>query len=78
MNEKTYRRWLQENAISYVAVSKGPSDWAATDEATLVRRGSCPICIQCGGTPRGPSMPSGTRGPSCNPLGELSLVMRFH
>ena len=42
MNEKTYRRWLQENAISYVAVSKGPYDWAATDEATLVRRGFLP------------------------------------
>jgi hypothetical protein len=42
LNEKTYRRWLRDNAISYVAVSKGPYDWAATDEAALVRRGFLP------------------------------------
>ena len=35
-------RWLHDNAISYVAVSKGPYDWAATDEAALVRRGFLP------------------------------------
>ncbi len=39
LNADTYRNWLQDNAISYVAVSKGPYDWAATDEASLVRRG---------------------------------------
>ena len=32
-------QWLDDNAISYVAISKGPYDWAATDEAALVRRG---------------------------------------
>jgi hypothetical protein len=39
LNADTYRTWLKDNAISYVAVSKGPYDWAAADEATLVRRG---------------------------------------
>jgi hypothetical protein len=39
LNPDTYRKWLYDNAISYVAVSKGPYDWAADDEATLVRRG---------------------------------------
>jgi hypothetical protein len=39
LNADTYRKWLNDNAISYVAVSKGPYDWAAADEATLVRRG---------------------------------------
>jgi hypothetical protein len=35
-----YRKWLDDNAISYVAaVSGGPYDWAATDEAALVRPG---------------------------------------
>jgi hypothetical protein len=42
LNAKTYRKWLNDNAISYVAVSKGPYDWAAADEATLVRRGFLP------------------------------------
>ena len=28
-----------DNAISYVALSDGPYDWAASDEATLVRAG---------------------------------------
>jgi hypothetical protein len=39
LNADTYRKWLNDNAISYVAVSKGPYDWAAADEAALVRRG---------------------------------------
>ena len=42
LNADTYRNWLHDNAISYVAVSKGPYDWAAEDEATLVRRGFLP------------------------------------
>ena len=42
LNADTYRKWLHDNAISYVAVSKGPYDWAAEDEATLVRRGFLP------------------------------------
>jgi hypothetical protein len=39
LNAGTYRKWLDDNAISYVALSNGPYDWAATDEAALVRRG---------------------------------------
>ena len=39
LNADTYRQWLNDNAITYVALSKGPYDWAAADEATLVRRG---------------------------------------
>jgi hypothetical protein len=39
LNPDTYRKWLDDNAISYVALSDGPHEWAATDEATLVRRG---------------------------------------
>jgi len=39
LNADTYREWLDDNAVSYVALSTGPYDWAATDEAALVRRG---------------------------------------
>ena len=37
LNADTYQEWLDDNAISYVALSKGPYDWAAPDEANLVR-----------------------------------------
>jgi hypothetical protein len=39
LNADTYRKWLDDNAVSYVAIPQGPYDWAATDEATLVRHG---------------------------------------
>ena len=39
LNAATYRGWLDDNAISYVAIANGPYEWAATDEAALVRRG---------------------------------------
>ena len=39
LNPDTYRAWLNENAISFVAVSDGPYDWSAPDEAALVRGG---------------------------------------
>ena len=39
LNPDTYRAWLAENAISFVAVSDGPYDWSAPDEAALVRGG---------------------------------------
>jgi hypothetical protein len=39
LNADTYRTWLDENAISYVAISEGPYDWSAPDEVTLVRNG---------------------------------------
>jgi hypothetical protein len=39
LNANTYQKWLDDNAISYVAISNGAHEWAATDEATLVRHG---------------------------------------
>jgi hypothetical protein len=39
LNADTYREWLDDNAISHVAISQGPYDWASSDEATLVRHG---------------------------------------
>jgi hypothetical protein len=39
LNPDTYRKWLDDNAVSYVAVSNGPHDWSAPDEAALVRSG---------------------------------------
>jgi len=39
LNTDTYRKWLDDNAISYVAISNGPYDWSAPDEVTLVRGG---------------------------------------
>jgi hypothetical protein len=39
LSPDTYRKWLDDNAVSYVALSSGPHEWAATDEASLVRRG---------------------------------------
>jgi hypothetical protein len=39
LNADTYRQWLDDNAISHVALSNGPYDWAAPREAALVRSG---------------------------------------
>jgi len=39
LNADTYRKWLDDNAISYVALSEGPYDWAASDEVALVSAG---------------------------------------
>jgi hypothetical protein len=39
LNPDTYRKWLDDNAISYVAISQGPHDWSASDEVSLVRQG---------------------------------------
>jgi hypothetical protein len=39
LNPDTYRKWLDDNAVSYVALSNGPYDWSAPDEAALVRSG---------------------------------------
>jgi hypothetical protein len=39
LDADSYRRWLDDNAVSYVAISDGPHDWAAPDEADLVRAG---------------------------------------
>jgi hypothetical protein len=55
LNLDTYRKWLDDNAISYVAISLGPSELASTEEATLVRDG-LPTYSECGQTEPGPSM----------------------
>jgi hypothetical protein len=39
LSADTYRKWLDDNAISYVALSDGPYDWAAPDEVALVSAG---------------------------------------
>jgi hypothetical protein len=39
LNADTYRQWLDNNAIAHVALSNGPYDWAAAEEAALVRGG---------------------------------------
>ena len=39
LNANTYRKWLDDNGISYVAMSQGPYDWSAPDEVALVRGG---------------------------------------
>ena len=39
LNADTYRQWLDDNAITHVALSNGPYDWAAPKEAALVRSG---------------------------------------
>lgn len=35
----TYQQWLNDNAISWVAVARAPHDWAGYRETTLVRQG---------------------------------------
>ncbi|HEX5907034.1 MAG TPA: hypothetical protein VFY56_08450 [Propionibacteriaceae bacterium] len=39
LNPDTYRQWLDDNAVSHVALSNGPYDWAASGEAALVGSG---------------------------------------
>ena len=39
LNAETYRRWLADNAVSWVALARGAHDWAAGTEAALVRAG---------------------------------------
>ena len=39
IDERSYRRWLDDNAISWVALARGEHDWAAGKEAALVRAG---------------------------------------
>jgi len=56
LDEHKYRQWLDDNAISYVALSNGPYDWAANREAALVRRG-VPYLQPVWGTEHGSFMP---------------------
>jgi hypothetical protein len=37
-----YRRWLDENAVAYVALADAPVDYSAAAEAKLVRGGTAP------------------------------------
>jgi hypothetical protein len=37
-----YRRWLDENAVAYVALADAPVDYSAATEAKLVREGALP------------------------------------
>ncbi|HEY9379006.1 MAG TPA: hypothetical protein VIQ02_18165 [Jiangellaceae bacterium] len=39
LDAATYRRWLDDNAVSWVALARGEHDWAAGREAILVRSG---------------------------------------
>jgi hypothetical protein len=39
LDAATYRRWLADNAVSWVALARGEHDWAAGREAILVRSG---------------------------------------
>ena len=39
IDEHSYRRWLDDNAVSWVALARGEHDWAAGKEAALVRTG---------------------------------------
>jgi hypothetical protein len=39
LDSTTYRQWLDDNAVSWVALARGPHDWAAGWEAALVRGG---------------------------------------
>jgi hypothetical protein len=39
LNAVNYQEWLDDNAVSYVALSNGPYDWAAPNEVNLVRSG---------------------------------------
>ena len=76
LNADTYRKWLDDNAISYVAISKGRTTGRRQMKRPWCAAG-CPTCKQCGRTQHGPSMPSRTRGQSSHPRGELSLAMPF-
>ena len=37
LNAASYRRWLAESAVGYVALATAPLDWSATAEARLLR-----------------------------------------
>jgi hypothetical protein len=39
LDASTYRRWLDDNAVSWIALARGEHDWAAGREAILVRSG---------------------------------------
>jgi hypothetical protein len=42
LTAQRYRRWLDENAVAYVALADAPVDYSAAAEAKLVREGALP------------------------------------
>jgi hypothetical protein len=76
LNADTYRKWLDDNAISYVAISHGPYDWAASREATFVR-GGLPY-LQAVWSDQTWTLYAVTNPrPVISPPGRLSLVIPF-
>ena len=57
LNADTYRKWLDDNAISYVALSNGPYDWSAPNEADSGTQWVAVLASTCGRTKPGPSTP---------------------
>jgi hypothetical protein len=39
LSERTYRAWLLENAVNFVALSDAPLDFSSIQEATMIRHG---------------------------------------
>ena len=62
LNADTFGKWLDYNAISYVAISNGPDPpgWRRMKRRWCAA--GCHNCKLCGRTQSGPSMPSRTRG----------------
>ena len=48
-----YRRWLDDNAVRFVALPDAPLDYSAAREAALVRDGRCRTCARSGATRTG-------------------------
>ncbi len=55
-----YRRWLDDNAVRFVALADAPIDYSAAREAQLVRDGHARTCARSGTTRTGAS----TRSPA--------------
>ena len=50
-----YRRWLDDNAVRFVALADAPIDYSAAREAALVRDGHARTCARSGTTRTGAS-----------------------
>lgn len=42
LTPERYRRWLDENAVAYVALADAPVDYSAAEEADMIRSGEAP------------------------------------
>jgi hypothetical protein len=76
LNADTYRKWLDDNAISYVAMSQGPYDWSAPDEVTLVR-GGLPYLPEVWSDKTWTVYAVANPRPVISPPGKSSVVMPF-